>query len=176
MLKKFPQRRGKVLTCLRLGEGSGTDGRRAETHRLGRSGSYPPEGMPQSIIEKLEEGIKCSGGFPPLEASSPQRGVIKPNLINNGEAAYHDTLRDCRCSHEILPRDGLRGNRCGRSGGCETFEVYRELGYLKLERHGVRLVDLNNDDFELVKNSNALFLKEFEFPLTLKGAFIISAA
>ncbi|MDF2957774.1 MAG: hypothetical protein OD814_001396 [Candidatus Alkanophagales archaeon MCA70_species_1] len=54
--------------------------------------------------------------------------------------------------------------------------MYRELGYLKLERHGVRLVDLNNDDFELVKNSNALFLKEFEFPLTLKGAFIISAA
>jgi len=48
--------------------------------------------------------------------------------------------------------------------------VYRELGYLKLERHGVRLVDLNNDDFELVKNSNALFLKEL-ISFNAEGSF-----
>ncbi|MCS7131982.1 MAG: DUF362 domain-containing protein, partial [Hadesarchaea archaeon] len=63
------------------------------------------------------------------------------------------------------------------SGFGDTSEAFRDLGYEKLaERFGVRLVDLNRDDFEVLELSRAKVLKRFELPLTLKGAYLVSAA
>jgi len=104
-----------------------------------------------------------------------QKVVIKPNLIaaeppptttpvNLVEALIKYHL-EAEC--EVIIAEG--------SGWSETFEAYEKLGYLKLsKKYGVKLVDLNNDDFELINNPKALFLKKFEFPLTLKNAYIIS--
>lgn len=106
---------------------------------------------------------------------SKQKVVIKPNLIlarpppvttpcETVEALVKYYLD---AGYDVLVAEG--------SGWCETFEAYEKLGYLRLkEKYGINLVDLNNDYFEILRNSNALFLKEFEFPLTLKDAYIIS--
>ncbi|MEM3451561.1 MAG: DUF362 domain-containing protein, partial [Nitrososphaerales archaeon] len=54
--------------------------------------------------------------------------------------------------------------------------AYEKLGYFKItNNYGVKLIDLNKDKYEIRENHNALFLKKFEFPLTLKDAYIISA-
>jgi len=109
--------------------------------------------------------------------SDPQkkRIVIKPNLIT-AEPPPTTTPVDTvealvkyfvEKRYEVIVAEG--------SGWGETPEIFEKLGYMKLaEKYGIELVDLNNDEFELVRNPNALFLKEFEFPLTLKDAFIIS--
>jgi len=121
---------------------------------------------PYCMVERgLEYFVKPSVG----------RVVLKPNLIL---AEPPPTTTPCE-TVEALVRYYLRGGFevvvAEGSGWCETFEAYRELGYLKLkEKYGVKLVDLNNDDFEVVKNPNAFFLREFEFPLTLKNAYIVS--
>ncbi|MEM3750395.1 MAG: DUF362 domain-containing protein [Candidatus Jordarchaeales archaeon] len=59
-------------------------------------------------------------------------------------------------------------------GGGDTWEAYSVLGYARLEKRGVRLVDLNVDRYEVVENEAAFVLKRFELPLTLKGAYVVS--
>jgi len=106
---------------------------------------------------------------------SERRVVLKPNLIL---ARPPPTTTPCE-TVEALVRWYLRGGYevvvAEGSGWCDTFEAYKRLGYLRLEeRYGVRLVDLNRDDFEVRRNPHALFLKEFETPKTLKDAYIVS--
>ena len=106
---------------------------------------------------------------------SKRRNILKPNLIT---ADSPPTTTPCE-TIEALVRYYLGGEFevvvAEGSGWCNTFEAYRKLGYTRLqEEYGVKLVDLNSDDFEVVKNPNALFLKEFELPLALKDAYIVS--
>lgn len=106
---------------------------------------------------------------------SVRRVVLKPNLIL---AEPPPTTTPCDIVEALVKyylRDGFEVVVAEGSGWCDTFEAYRRLGYLGLrEKYGVKLVDINNDDFEVVRNLNAFFLKEFEFPLTLKNAYIVS--
>ncbi len=135
------------------------------------------ENLPKVIVvENYNAEAAIHKGLSFFDKPLKQKVVIKPNLITCMppptttpidliEALVKHYL-DVGC--EVVVAEG--------SGWSETFEAYRKLGYLKLsEKYGVKLVDLNNDDFELKENPKAFFLKKFEFPLTLKNAYIVSA-
>lgn len=131
-----------------------------------KSKVYVYKGMdPFEAVEKILDFFEKPSG----------KVVLKPNLINTEPPP---TTTPCE-TIEALIKYYLKLNCevivAEGSGWTETFEAYRRLGYLKLkEKYGVKLVDLNNDDYELMRNENALFLKEFELPLTLKDAYIVS--
>jgi len=63
------------------------------------------------------------------------------------------------------------------SGGNPTSECFEKLGWKKLERdYGIELVDLNEEEVEIVENSNCFVLKSFPLPKVLKTGFLISLA
>lgn len=122
----------------------------------------------------VEKGLTVLGINPYRE-----KVVIKPNLITNRPYPVTTSPKTVEClinyfagmANEILIAEG--------SGMCRggTNKAFLDLGYVELaERMGIPLVDLNGDDYELMKDPETLRLKEFKFPLTLKNAFLISAA
>jgi len=122
----------------------------------------------------VEKGLTVLGINPYRE-----KVVIKPNLITNRPYPVTTSPKTVEClinyftgrANEILIAEG--------SGMCRggTNKAFLDLGYVELaERREIPLVDLNGDDYELMKDPEALRLKEFKSPLTLKNAFLISAA
>lgn len=113
-----------------------------------------------------ELGIKIRG----------KKIVIKPNLIIN--RPYPVTtppetvgalIEYFREGNEVLIAEG--------SGFGDTHVAYRDRGYVKLaRRYGIRLVDLNRDEFNEVESPKALALKRFKLAKTLREAYLISAA
>jgi uncharacterized protein (DUF362 family) len=112
-------------------------------------------------------------GLENLPRPSKDRVVIKPNLINTEAPPTTTPYRIVEAlvryyhDYDVVIAEG--------SGWCDTFHAYRALGYLKAEEYGVSLVDLNRDGYELREDSEALVLRGFEFPSTLKDSYIISA-
>lgn len=107
-----------------------------------------------------------------------QRVMIKPNLITNlpppitTPPACCDALvayvRRC-CEAEVIIAEG-----CG-SPGHETDFVFDQLGYTELaKRLGVRLVDLNNEETELVRNKACRVFPEFHLPRIASAYYIIN--
>lgn len=102
--------------------------------------------------------------------------VIKPNLITNrpypvttSPETVEALIRYFREGNEVIVAEG--------SGFGDTRIIYQDLGYTELaERYGVRLVDLNRDEYEVLENPKATVLRRFEFPRTLKNAYLVSAA
>jgi uncharacterized protein (DUF362 family) len=102
--------------------------------------------------------------------------VIKPNLI--ADLPYPVTtptdtvealVKFFKDDNQLIVAEG--------SGFDDTHTIYRNQGYVELVNyHGVELVDLNSAEFEVLKKAEAAVLKRFEFPLVLKGAYLISAA
>ncbi len=102
--------------------------------------------------------------------------VIKPNLI--ADRPYPVTtpadtveaiVKFFKDDNQLIIAEG--------SGFGDTHTIYRNQGYVELANyHGVKLVDLNPGEFEVLKKAEAAVLKRFEFPLVLKGAYLISAA
>ncbi|GAG42540.1 unnamed protein product, partial [marine sediment metagenome] len=98
----------------------------------------------------------------------PDKGliIIKPNLTNadgppvtTNVAAAEAVYKYCKahCRAEIIIGDG-----CGNG---TTEESYRANGYKKLaKKYGIRLIDFNQEKTVLVKNDDALQLKEFHIP------------
>jgi uncharacterized protein (DUF362 family) len=137
--------------------------------------------MPKVILVKgndrermVEKGLNVLGVNPYKE-----KVVIKPNLIINRPYPVTTSPKTVECivnyfkekAKEIIIAEG--------SGMCRggTNKAYLDLGYFELaEKNGIKLVDLNVDDSEIRKNPEALRLKEFKFPLTVKNSFLISAA
>ena len=115
-----------------------------------------------------------------IEASSklPEAGlvIIKPNLTNadgppvtTNVAAAEAVYKYCRanCLAEIAIGEG-----CGQG---TTTDTYLANGYTKLaEKYGIRLIDFNTEQTVLVRNKNALQLKEFHIPKIVQHAFVIS--
>lgn len=127
------------------------------------SGDRPETAVPLALKEL---GIEVKG----------RKVVIKPNLIANRPypvttppetvGALLDYFRE---GNELIVAEG--------SGFGDTREIFRDQGYGELvERYGARLVDLNRDEFEVLELPKVKVLKRFELPLTLKGAYLISAA
>lgn len=96
---------------------------------------------------------------PNLITSKPPPTTTSPDIVEALAKYYYER------GYDVVVAEG--------SGWCETFEAYEKLGYMRLRKYA-DLVDLNNDDYEVKRNPKALFLKEFEFPLTLKDAYIVS--
>jgi len=108
----------------------------------------------------------------------PSQGliIIKPNLTNadgppvtTNVAAAEAVYKYCKshCKAEIAIGEG-----CGNGITQDTFSAN---GYTELAaKYGIRLIDFNEEDAVLVKNKNALQLKEFHIPEIVLDAFVIS--
>ncbi|MEM2924420.1 MAG: DUF362 domain-containing protein [Methanocellales archaeon] len=128
------------------------------------------------IVEGRDPASMVSLGLGKLNVKPVEKIVIKPNLIVNRPPPVTTPVETVKAIAEYLMRY-QRVTIAEGSGWCNTTLAYKELGYLDLaEKYGIELVDLNKDSYELRRNAKALALKEFEFPLTLKNSFIISAA
>ncbi len=108
-----------------------------------------------------------------LPLPDKQKVVLKPNLITSSpppittpvETVEVLTTYYREAGHEVVIAEG--------SGWGDTLEIMDELGYTKLEKYAA-LVDLNQDDYEVKKDLNALFLTEFEYTKTLKNSYLVS--
>ena len=102
--------------------------------------------------------------------------IIKPNLTNADKPpvttdvrAVEAVYRYCR-NHS--PAETVIGEGCG-SG--TTADTYRKNGYVALaKQYGIRLIDFNKEDAVLLKNCDALVLKEFYMPTIVQNSFIVS--
>jgi len=111
-------------------------------------------------------------------SSLPSAGliIIKPNLTNadappvtTNVAAAEAVYKYCsaHCKAEIAIGEG-----CGDGTTEQTFKAN---GYAELaKKYGIRLIDFNQEKTVLVKNSDAMQLKEFYMPRIVREAFIIS--
>jgi uncharacterized protein (DUF362 family) len=108
----------------------------------------------------------------------PREGLIilKPNLTNSSPPpvttsvqAIEAVYKYCRAhtDAQIVIGEG--------AGSGRTCDVYAALGYMDLvKRHGVRLIDFNDEETIELENPAALHLKQFHMPKIAQGAFVIS--
>ncbi len=132
------------------------------------------------VVKGSDREIMVENGLKALEINPyKEKVVIKPNLITNRPYPVTTPPKTVECivnyfkgkAKEIFIAEGAGMCRGG------TNKAFLDLGYSELaEKSGIKLVDLNDDDYEIRKNPDALKLKEFKFPLTLKNSFLISAA
>ena len=105
------------------------------------------------------------------------RVVVKPNLIINEPYPTTTSPETVEALVKYLRKFGKEIIIAEGSGWCETWEAFRDLGYIDLaKKYGLKLVDLNRDRYEVRKRLDALTLKKFELPITLKNSYLISAA
>jgi uncharacterized protein (DUF362 family) len=103
--------------------------------------------------------------------------VIKPNLIANKPYPTTTSPKTVEAIIKNLKKHSKEMIIAEGSGWADTNKAYRDLGYKQVaEKYGVKLVDLNNDQYEKLRNPQASVLKEYEFPLTLKDCYLVSAA
>ena len=116
--------------------------------------------MPKVVVVKgndIEKGLR-------FFVKPSKKVVLKPNLIIDEPPPTTTPCETIEALAKYHLENGCEVVIAEGSGWCETFQAYRKLGYTKVaEKYGIKLVDLNTDRFELVRNPNALFLKEFEF-------------
>ncbi|MFQ6053441.1 MAG: DUF362 domain-containing protein [Candidatus Bathyarchaeia archaeon] len=131
-------------------------------------GADPP-GMTVEALEMVEAGEAVSGGRPVL---------IKPNYINASHPSRGNTT-DGRVIEGIVRF--LRGQGAGEivvgegSGHSDTFRAFRVAGVDAIaERWGVKLVDLNRDEFIEVRPPDPLALKRVKIAKTALESTIIS--
>ena len=125
---------------------------------------------PQSVTKALD----MIGAVSKLPGHG--RIIIKPNLTNadgppvtTNVAAVEAVYKYCKanCNSQVAIGEGC--------GSGTTWDCYRANGYIKLaQEYDIELIDFNTEDAVLVKNDNALQLKEFHMPRIVQDAFIIS--
>jgi len=125
----------------------------------------------QVSVTKALDMIGAAGCLP-----SSGLVIIKPNLTNadgppvtTNVAAAEVVYKYCKanCGAEIVIGEG-----CGNG---TTEQTFRANGYWKLaKKYGIRLIDFNREKTVVVKNDDALQLKEFHMPEVVREAFIIS--
>jgi uncharacterized protein (DUF362 family) len=108
-----------------------------------------------------------------IDLPSAEKVVLKPNLINSSPPPTTTAVDIVEFLARYYHEEGYEVVVAEGSGWVETEEAYKRLGYKRLEKYA-KLVDLNHDDFKIKRNQRALFLREFEFPLTLEDSYIIS--
>jgi uncharacterized protein (DUF362 family) len=110
-----------------------------------------------------------------FEKPCEKKIVIKPNLIIDKPSPTTTPYETIEALTKYYLENGYEVIIAEGSGWSDTFQAYKKLGYFKIaEKYGVKLIDLNNDNFEILEDKKALFLKKFELPLTLKNSFVIS--
>lgn len=132
------------------------------------------------IVKGSDRERMVENGLKALEINPyKEKVVIKPNLITNRPYPVTTSPKTVECIVDYFKGKAKEIFIAEGSGMCRggTNKAFLDLGYSELaEKSGIKLVDLNEDDYEIRKNPEALKLKEFKFPLTLKNSFLISAA
>lgn len=128
-----------------------------------------------SFRESVPEALDEAGLAALLEENSKDI-LIKPNLVDTQAhpitshveciAAIIEYVQE-HCDNDIIVGDG--------SGGDSTQEVFDALGYDRLaDEYGVKLMDLDSDEVEHLKNPKAAVWKEFYCPKTVCDSFVIN--
>lgn len=103
--------------------------------------------------------------------------VIKPNLIVNRPYPTTTSAKTVEAIVRYYKGFGKKVMIAEGSGWTNTFDAFRDQGYLEIaEKYGIKLVDLNEDWYEIRRNPRAIVLKELELPFTLRNSYLISAA
>lgn len=131
--------------------------------------------MSRVIIAKGENPDKMiPNALKHLEKPQPKKIILKPNLINSSPPPTTTPCRTIKAIVEYFHKE-FEVIIAEGTGWGNTSDAYRALGYSEIaEEYGIQLVDLNEDKYEIRRNPRASFVKEFEFPLTLEGAYIVS--
>jgi len=122
------------------------------------------------------EALKMTGAIDCIPGDRPV--LIKPNYINDSHPSTGITT-DARVIEGVIMylrehglQDIIVGEGCGHS---DTFKAFRVAGVHALEdRWGVKLVDLNRDEFVEVRPANSLALKRVRIARTAFESTIIS--
>jgi len=130
------------------------------------------------VVRGKDSGEMVATGLGELDIRVPHpRIVVKPNLIANKPPPTTTPPETVEALVRNLKRFGKEIIIAEGAGWADTRKAFRDRGYVRLaERHSVKLVDLNSDEYTVVRSPEALVLKEHEFPLTLKDSYLVSAA
>jgi len=102
--------------------------------------------------------------------------IVKPNLTNADKPPVTTAVAAAEAVYEYCrAHSGAEiaiGEGCGSGVTQDTFEAN---GYAALAaKHGIRLIDFNQEPAMALKRPDALQLKEFHLPKVAQDAFIIS--
>ena len=102
--------------------------------------------------------------------------IIKPNLTNADKPPVTTAVAAAEAVYEYCrAHSGAEiaiGEGCGSGLTRDTFEAN---GYAALaSKHGIRLIDFNQEPAVTLNHPDALQLKEFHLPQVARDAFIIS--
>ena len=134
-----------------------------------------PDYGPETLAAAIKAGWSSSR---PPEVRG-KRVVIKPNLVDVSlDRPIHTDPRLIEAL--ILQIAGLGAREIVLAEGAAHYrdaeDLFRRSGYEALaKRRGIRLVDLNYDDFTTVKcvNPNAILLREISLPRTIAAAEVL---
>ena len=108
----------------------------------------------------------------------PQRGliIIKPNLTNADKPPVTTPVAAAEAVYEYCRQHSRAeiaiGEGCGSGVTEDAFEAN---GYAALaHRHGIRLIDFNQEPAETSRRPDALVWKELHLPTVSREAFVIS--
>ncbi len=111
-------------------------------------------------------------------ARLPQEGliIIKPNLTNSSPPPVTTSVAAAEAVYNYCKNhtkaEIIIGEGCGTG---TTPEVFAALGYRDLAKsYGIKLIDFNQAETVVLKNDNALQLKQFHMPRIVPKAFVIS--
>lgn len=102
--------------------------------------------------------------------------IIKPNLTNSSAPPVTTSVAAAEALYNYCKAHTTAkiviGEGCGQG---KTAEVLAALGYTQLaKKYGIELIDFDQAEAVLLKNENALQLKQLHIPKIVLDAFIIS--
>lgn len=102
--------------------------------------------------------------------------IIKPNLTNSSPPPVTTSVEAAEAVYDYCKAHTKAEIAIGEGAGSGvTASVFATLGYADLaSRHGLELIDFNDAKTILLKDKDALQLKQFHMPRVVQGAFVIS--
>jgi uncharacterized protein (DUF362 family) len=103
--------------------------------------------------------------------------IIKPNLL---EIAPPPCTTDVKCVEAIIKyifryKSNAEISVIEGSGGCDTKDAFKALGYLRLEKdYSIKLIDVDNCNLKKLHDKNAIAYKEILLPEVISDSFFIS--
>ncbi len=126
----------------------------------------------ETSVNELLDGLELGPAL-----SGKEKIIIKPNLL---DLAPHPCTTDPGCVDAIIKyirRTGFnyRIFVLEGSGGCNTREAFRKLGYNDIaEKNDVEILDVDDCKTTSLSNKHALVYKEINLPEIIFNSFFIS--
>jgi uncharacterized protein (DUF362 family) len=105
------------------------------------------------------------------------RIIIKPNLVLTSPPPC---TTDVRCVEAVVEYCKTYAPQASiviaeGAGGCKTWDAFEKLGYVELaNKYNIELIDIDQDDTILLKNSQASELTELHFPVSIQEGVLIT--